>query len=186
MQTVTVPSRTVDGRTNTYAAHLMPWRSATGNLVVALSNNAWFMDPLALDNPTLYQPRLFELAAPPGMPVPQLAATTEPLGFLPASPPIRAIDTRNSARLAGRADAASPVGRGCGRRCSRRRDRPRGGRPQRRRLPHCVVVRRADATDVEPQLRRRHDAGDPCGRHLGRRRVDLRLHVRRRPTCSST
>ena len=101
VQTVTVPSRTLDGRTNTYSAHLMPWRSDTGNLVVALSNNAWQMDPLALDNPTLYQPRLFELAPPPGLSVPQLSATTEPLGFLPASPPIRAIDTRNSARLAG-------------------------------------------------------------------------------------
>ncbi len=78
----------------------MPWRAANGNLVVAISNNAWQMDPLALDNPTLYQPRLFELAAPPGMVAPQLAATTEPLGFLPANPPIRAADTRNSARLA--------------------------------------------------------------------------------------
>jgi hypothetical protein len=103
VQTVTVPSRTVDGRTNTYAAHLMPWRSDTGNLVVVLSNNAWQMDPLALDNPTLYQPRLFELAAPPGLPVPQLSATTEPLGFVPANPPIRAMDTRTgaAARLAG-------------------------------------------------------------------------------------
>jgi hypothetical protein len=99
VQTVTVPSRTADGRTNTYAAHLMPWRSASGNLIVALSNNAWKMDPLALDNPSLYQPRLFEVAPPAGLPVPQLAATTEPLGFLPASPPIRAIDTRNSARV---------------------------------------------------------------------------------------
>jgi hypothetical protein len=101
VQTVTVPTRTVDGRTNTYAAQLMPWRSGTGNLVVAISNNAWQMDPLALDNPTLYQPRLFELAAPPGLPTPQLAPTTEPLGFVPTSPPIRAIDTRSSAPLLG-------------------------------------------------------------------------------------
>jgi hypothetical protein len=100
VQTATVPSRTVDGRTNTYAAHLMPWRSSSGNLVVALSNNAWKMDPLALDNPSLYQPRLFELAAPPGMPSPQLAATTDPLGFTPANPPIRAMDTRTTARVA--------------------------------------------------------------------------------------
>ncbi|MEP7114265.1 MAG: hypothetical protein ABI862_13450 [Ilumatobacteraceae bacterium] len=98
-QTVTVPTRTNDGRTNTYAAHLMPWRSETGNLVVALSNNAWQMDPLALDNPTLYQPRLFELAAPSGFPVTQLSATTGPLGFVPASPPIRAMDTRKTTRL---------------------------------------------------------------------------------------
>ena len=101
VQTVTVPTRTVDGRTNTYAAQLMPWRSDTGNLVVAISNNARQMEPLALDNPTLYQPRLFELAAPPGLPAPQLAATTEPLGFVPTSPPIRAIDTRDSAPVAG-------------------------------------------------------------------------------------
>ncbi len=101
VQTVTVPTRTVDGRTNTYSAHLMPWRSDTGNLVVAISNNAWQMDPLALDNPTLYQPRLFELAAPPGLSSPKLAAATEPLGFVPTSPPIRAIDTRLTARLAG-------------------------------------------------------------------------------------
>ena len=101
VQTVTVPSRTVDGRTNTYAAHLMPWRSTTGNLIVAISNNAWQINPLALDNPSLYQPRLFELAAPPGFAAPQIAATTEPLGFLPTSPPIRAIDTRQNARVAG-------------------------------------------------------------------------------------
>jgi hypothetical protein len=98
--TVTVPTRTVDGRTNTYGAHLMPWRSATGNLVVALSNNAWQMDPLAFDTPTLYQPRLFELTAPPELSSPQLEATTEPLGFVPASPPIRAIDTRKGQPLA--------------------------------------------------------------------------------------
>ncbi|MEP7202010.1 MAG: hypothetical protein ABI894_05335 [Ilumatobacteraceae bacterium] len=102
VQTVTVPTRTLDGRTNTYAAQLMPWRSATGNLVVALSNNAWQMDPLAFDNPTIYQPRLFELAAPPSLPTPQLSSMTEPLGFVPTSPPIRAIDTRNS----------TPVGQG--------------------------------------------------------------------------
>jgi hypothetical protein len=99
LQTVTVPTRTVDGRTNTYAAHLMPWRSDTGNLVVVLSNNAWQMDPLAFDNPTLYQPRLFELAAPSPLPTPQIVPTTEPLGFVPTSPPIRAIDTREGARL---------------------------------------------------------------------------------------
>ncbi|HEY0519022.1 MAG TPA: hypothetical protein VGC84_05970 [Ilumatobacteraceae bacterium] len=100
VETVAVPTRTADGRTNTYAAHLMPWRSSTGNLVVSLSNNAWQMDPLAFDNPTLYQPRLFELAAPPGLASPQIAATTDPLGFIPESPPVRAIDTRLTAPLA--------------------------------------------------------------------------------------
>ncbi|MDP9464133.1 MAG: hypothetical protein M3P52_05885 [Actinomycetota bacterium] len=100
LQSVTVPTRTLNGQTNTYSANLMPWRSTAGNLVVALSNNAWQMDPLALDNPTLYQPRLFELAAPSALPAPQLSASTEPLGFVPTTPPIRAIDTRDSARLA--------------------------------------------------------------------------------------
>jgi hypothetical protein len=100
VETVTVPTRTLDGQTNNYAAHLMPWRSVTGNLVVVLSNNAWQMDPLAFSNPTLYQPRLFELAAPSTLPSPQLVASTEPLGFVPTSPPIRAIDTRVSKRLA--------------------------------------------------------------------------------------
>ena len=98
-ETVTVPTRTDDGRTNTYAATLMPWRSASGNLVVSISNNAWQMDPLAFDNPTLYQPRLFELAAPPGLLATPIQPSTEPLGFLPTSPPIRALDTRSGARL---------------------------------------------------------------------------------------
>jgi hypothetical protein len=101
VETVTVPTRTADGRTNTYGAHLLPWRSDTGNLVVAISNNAWQMDPLALDNPTLYQPRLFELAAPAGLATPRLAASTDPLGFVPTSPPVRAVDTRFGGRLAG-------------------------------------------------------------------------------------
>ncbi|MGZ4678815.1 MAG: hypothetical protein ACXV98_11440 [Ilumatobacteraceae bacterium] len=99
--TVTVPTRTDDGRTNTYAAQLLPWRAADGNLVVSISNNAWQMDPLAFDNPMLYQPRLFEIAAPPELAVEApIQATTEPLGFMPTAPPIRAIDTRDGVRLA--------------------------------------------------------------------------------------
>ena len=101
LRTVTVPTRTADGRTNTYGAHLLPWRSATGNLVVAISNNAWLMEPVAFDNPTLYQPRLFEVAAPPQLFAPHLAGLTEPLGFVPASPPVRAIDTRHTAPVDG-------------------------------------------------------------------------------------
>ena len=90
----------------------MPWRSDTGNLVVALSNNAWQMDPLAFDNPTLYQPRLFELTAPPGLPSPQIAPTTEPLGFVPTSPPIRAIDTREGVAAGARARCCASAWRG--------------------------------------------------------------------------
>jgi hypothetical protein len=101
VQSVTVPTRTVDGRTNTYAATLMPWRSGRGNLVVAISNNAWQMDPLAIDSPTLYQPRLFELAPPPGMGVGAITAVSEPLGFVPMTPPVRAADTRPGTRLGG-------------------------------------------------------------------------------------
>ena len=133
VQTVTVPTRTLDGRTNTYAAHLLPWRSDTGNLVVAISNNAWQMDPLALDNPTLYQPRLFELAAPTGLAIrTSQRRRREPLGFVPTSPPIRAIDTRRTARgwqapMSLRVDR----GRDRARRHPRRGDRSRGGRPER-------------------------------------------------------
>ena len=101
VQTITVPTRTLDGRTNTYSAHLLPGRAANGNLVVSMSNNAWQMNPVAFDAPTLYQPRLFEVAAPPSMPAPQIAATTEPLGFVPSSPPIRAMDTRDATRARG-------------------------------------------------------------------------------------
>lgn len=100
VQSVTVPTRTLDGRTNTYAATLMPWRSGRGNLVVAISNNAWQMNPVAIDSPTLYQPRLFELAPPAGMGVGAIAATTEPLGFVPMTPPVRALDTRPGNPLA--------------------------------------------------------------------------------------
>jgi hypothetical protein len=42
---------------------------------------------------------LFEVAAPPQLPAPRINATTEPLGFVPANPPIRAADTRTGARL---------------------------------------------------------------------------------------
>lgn len=97
---VTVPTRTLDGRTNTYAATLMPWRSTTGNLVVAISNNAWQMDPLAFDTATLYQPRLFEVAPPDGLSTAAVTPTTQPLGFAPLSPPVRVLDTRRTHRLA--------------------------------------------------------------------------------------
>lgn len=96
VQAVTVPSRSLNGMTNTYAAHLLPWRSSTGNIVVALSHNAWQMDPVAFGSPTLYQPRLFELSAPAGLTSPRLQPATEPLGFVPLSPPARVADTRRA------------------------------------------------------------------------------------------
>ncbi len=96
VQAVTVPSRSLNGLTNTYAAHLLPWRSSMGNVVVALSNNAWQMDPLAFTTPGLYQPRLFELSAPAGLTSPRLQPATEPLGFVPLNPPARVADTRRT------------------------------------------------------------------------------------------
>ena len=148
---------------------------ATGNLVVALSNNAWQMDPLALDNPTIYQPRLFELAAPSSMPAPQLSATTEPLGFVPTSPPIRAIDTaRHDSGRPGQVLRVSLAGIVA--------DGARAAvidlaavDPSGSGFLTAWSCDEADAVDVEPQLPRRRDAGDACGRHVGVGRIDLCL-----------
>ena len=177
LQTVTVPTRTLDGRTNTYGAQLMPWRAANGNLIVAISNNAWQMEPLAFDNPTLYQPRLFELAPPPGLSTTKIAATTEPLGFVPADPPIRAIDTRNGVHdwSAGHVLRVGLAGRG------------RTG--ARAAVIDLAAVDPAATgyltawscdepmpADIEPQLPRRAHTSRPRSSHAGCRRVDLRVH----------
>lgn len=101
VQQLAVPSRTLDGVTNTYAAHLLPWTSATGNLVIALSNNAWQMDPVAFGTPALYRPTFFELEAPPGFAgAPAPGAPSPPLGFVPSATPARALDTRAGSRFA--------------------------------------------------------------------------------------
>jgi hypothetical protein len=101
VQQLAVPSRTLDGVTNTYAAHVLPWTSDTGNLVVALSNNAWQMDPVAFGAPALYRPTFFELQAPAGVAgAPAPSALSTPLGFVPRPTPARALDTRAGARVA--------------------------------------------------------------------------------------
>ncbi len=101
VQQLAVPTRTLDGVTNTYAAHLLPWTSASGNLVVALSNNAWQMDPVAFNTPAIYRPTFFELEAPAGFDRGTApAALSAPLGFVPSAAPVRVLDTRHGARFA--------------------------------------------------------------------------------------
>ncbi len=94
VRTVTVPAKTLSGSTNNYAPHLLPWRAANGNLIVALSHNAWSMNPVVYSNPYLYRPTFFEIEPPPAVPRSTLAATSPSLGFV-ASPPRRALDTRD-------------------------------------------------------------------------------------------
>ena len=100
-QEVAVPTRTLNGLTNTYAAHLLPWQSSTGHLIVALSNNAWEMDPVTFANPWLYRPTFFEVDAPAGL-ARGAAPTTlsSPLGFVARGTPTRALDTRQNVRFA--------------------------------------------------------------------------------------
>ncbi|MEK7423559.1 MAG: hypothetical protein AAB131_06905 [Actinomycetota bacterium] len=99
VRTMSLPTRTIDGATNNYLPHLLPWRSPLGNLVVTVSHNAWVMNPVAYANPALYRPTLFEVEPPAAMGAMVLAPSTGPLGFLPTSPQ-RAIDTRSAAGLA--------------------------------------------------------------------------------------
>jgi hypothetical protein len=44
------------GDCNTYFASLMPWRDRHGEVVIALSNNAWDMHKVAYANPWIYRP----------------------------------------------------------------------------------------------------------------------------------
>ncbi|MGD9997822.1 MAG: hypothetical protein AB7L17_07655 [Ilumatobacteraceae bacterium] len=108
VRTITVPAKTSDGSTNTYLPHLLPWRSALGNLVVTVSHNAWRMDPDAFSNPRLYRPTFFEIEPPEPIPRIGLTPSTDELGFLPTSPH-RALDTRTSTRLAAGAIRRVPL-----------------------------------------------------------------------------
>jgi hypothetical protein len=99
VRTMALPTKTIDGSTNNYLPHLLPWRSPLGNLVVTVSHNAWNMNPVAYANPTLYRPTFFEVEPPHTMTSPSLGPTTAQLGFVPAAPR-RAIDTRPENGLA--------------------------------------------------------------------------------------
>ena len=68
VRTMALPTKTLDGSTNTYQPHLLPWRSALGNLIVAVSHNAWAMNPVAFTRPWLYRPTFFEVEPPDAMP----------------------------------------------------------------------------------------------------------------------
>jgi hypothetical protein len=99
VRTMALPTKTIDGSTNNYLPHLLPWRSPLGNLVVTVSHNSWVMDPLAFANPSLYRPTFFEIEPPatmrPSPASPQVAPSTGSLGFI-ATAPHRAADTRVS------------------------------------------------------------------------------------------
>lgn len=96
VRTMSVPTKTLDGSTNNYMPHLLPWRSPLGNLVVTISHNAWRRDRVADASPTLYRPTFFEVEPPASMATPTLSPITEPLGFV-ASTPRRAFDSRSGA-----------------------------------------------------------------------------------------
>ena len=98
LRTIAVPTKTIDGTTNNYLPHLLPWRSPLGNLMIAMSHNAWRMNPVAYANPWLYRPSIFEVEAPAEMPSLSLPPSTRPLGFVPAGPQ-RALDTRSGVPL---------------------------------------------------------------------------------------
>jgi hypothetical protein len=93
VRTMAAPTKTIDGTTNTYLPHLLPWRSPLGNLVITMSHNAWDMPNVASPRPWLYRPTFFEVEPPDTMASTPLAATSPPLGFV-ASAPKRALDTR--------------------------------------------------------------------------------------------
>jgi hypothetical protein len=93
VRAMALPTKTLDGSTNTYQPHLLPWRSALGNLIVTVSHNAWAMNPVAFVRPWLYRPTFFEVEPPESMPATTLGATTPALGFV-ESAPRRALDTR--------------------------------------------------------------------------------------------
>ncbi|MCU1360792.1 MAG: hypothetical protein JWN99_2081, partial [Ilumatobacteraceae bacterium] len=95
VRSMAMPSKTLDGTTNTYQPHLLPWRSPLGNLIVVVSNNAWQMNPVAFNRPSLYRPTFFEVEPPPSMPTTELTPTSPALGFVPGAPQ-RALDTRPS------------------------------------------------------------------------------------------
>ena len=67
-----------DPKMNTYHAHLMPWRSANGSLIVSVSQNARQMARDAFPHPERYRIALFTSGwvSPPADPVPTTTTTT--------------------------------------------------------------------------------------------------------------
>ena len=162
VQTVTVPTPHADGRTNTYArtpdavavGHRQPRRG-----VCRTTRGRWIRWRSTTRPSTSHGcsnwPRRSACRRR------RCAPTTEPLGFVPTSPPIRAIDTREARGWRKARCFASRWPGLVARRCPRRGDRPRRGRPVRLRISHRVVMRRADAADIESQL----SSPAPHGRH---------------------
>ena len=177
VRTMAAPTKTIDGTTNTYLPHLLPWRSPLGNLVVTMSHNAWDMPNVASPRPWLYRPTFFEVEPPDTMPSTPLAATTPPLGFV-ASAPKRALDTRSGPVVACRRDAAA-----CRSRRPRRGDAQAvavdlvGVEPRNGRLPDRMVVRPAPTMGLEPERRRRRHAGRVRDRRRVGRTRDLRVQL---------
>lgn len=60
-----VPESLVCDECNTYFAHLLPWSTPDGRLIVALSNNAWNMRADAFSHPDRYRPSMIEVAIEP-------------------------------------------------------------------------------------------------------------------------
>jgi hypothetical protein len=49
---------------NTYFAHLLPWTTPEGALLIAISNNAWNMRRDAFPHPELYRPSILSISLP--------------------------------------------------------------------------------------------------------------------------
>ena len=147
LQTVTVPTRTVDGRTNTYARtpHAVAVRHREpGRRRCRTTHGRWIR--WHSTTPTLYQPRLFELTAPPG----SLAADRadhRATGLRTDEPSHPSDRHTRGARGWRRGQVLAFHWRDCGRRCARRGDRPR-------------CSRSPLATDISPPGR----ATKPCRR----------------------
>ncbi len=154
VQTVTVPTRTVDGRTNTYVGasdavairHREPCR---GHLQQRLADGpAGARQPHAVSTPPVRTGRTTgaAVATARGLDRATRLRTDEPADQSHRYSPHRPVGRR--------ARPARRFGRDRARRRQCRRHRSRRRRPGGQWLPDGVVVRRADAADIEPQLRR--------------------------------
>jgi hypothetical protein len=80
--------RNRDPAMNTYHAHLLPWRSAGGDLMVSVSQNARLMNRDAFPHPERYRIAVFNArwAAAPPDPVPPTTTTVRPTTTTTAPP----------------------------------------------------------------------------------------------------